>query len=149
MDNARLALAVLLSPTLDENFTVVDDLNGGAGAAAVLADVRDDGGAANPDLRAADEALRAAEQDVRLARSAFFPTSWSTRCTASRRTSSRLHSRIAAQPELGVAAESGILRHRQPDGAGVGLGRAAQQAASEPDARAPGADRRSARRSGS
>ena len=27
MDNARLALAVMLSPTLNENITVVDDLS--------------------------------------------------------------------------------------------------------------------------
>ena len=34
-----------------------------------------------------------------------------------------LHSRVAAQPELGVAAEPRLLRDRQPDGAGLGLGR--------------------------
>src|SRR5262249_40224966 len=63
MDAARLALAVLVSPTLDENFTVVDDLTA-APPLPPFADVRAMAARANPDLRAAEEAMRAAEQDV-------------------------------------------------------------------------------------
>src|SRR5439155_27201911 len=66
MDVARLAVAVLLSPTLDENFTVVDDLGGGP-ALPPFADVRAMAERGNPDVRAASEALRAAAQDVRAA----------------------------------------------------------------------------------
>ena len=73
MDAARLALAVLLSPTLDENFTVVDDLGGGP-ALPPFADVRAMAERGNPDVRAASEALRAAAQDVRAAKNAFYPS---------------------------------------------------------------------------
>ncbi len=57
MDNARLALAVLLSPTLDENFSVVDDLQA-APALPPFGDVRTMAERDNPDLRLAGEALQ-------------------------------------------------------------------------------------------
>ncbi len=44
MENARLLLAVLLFPTFNENFTVVDDLRA-APALPPFAEVRDAGGA--------------------------------------------------------------------------------------------------------
>jgi outer membrane protein len=73
MDGSRLALAVMLFPTFNENFTVVDDLNA-TPALPPFVDVRAMAERGNPDLRAADEALRAANQDVRLARNAFLPS---------------------------------------------------------------------------
>jgi len=72
IDAARLALAVLVSPTLDENFTVVDDLIT-APALPPFADVRAMAERDNPEIRAASEALRAAEQDIRVAHNAFYP----------------------------------------------------------------------------
>jgi len=73
MENARLGLAVLLSPKLDENFTVVDDLDT-APTLPGFADVRDMAARSNPDLRAAVEALRVARADVSAARQSFMPT---------------------------------------------------------------------------
>ena len=73
MDSARLALAVLLSPTLDENFTVVDDLIT-APPLPPFAEVRAMAERGNPDVRAASEALRAAEQDVRVSRNGLYPS---------------------------------------------------------------------------
>src|SRR5439155_956843 len=101
MDTARLTLAVLLSPTLDENFTVVDDLNA-APALPPFPDVRNMAAQGNPDLRAADEALRAAEQDVRGARNAFLPSIIVDAVYGIEANEFALHSRIAAHPELVV-----------------------------------------------
>jgi outer membrane protein TolC len=108
MDNARIVLAVLVSPTLDENFTVVDDLNA-APALPPFADVREMAARANPDVRAADEALRAAEQDIRIARSAFYPNLLVDAVYGIEANEFALHSRIAAQPELGVLPNLGYF----------------------------------------
>ncbi len=73
MEQARLALAVLLFPNFNENFTVVDDLE----AEPVLpsfSEVQAMAQRENPDLRAAVAALRQARLDVSAARAAFLPT---------------------------------------------------------------------------
>src|SRR5215813_13889916 len=59
IDNARLALAVLIFPTLNENFTVVDDLSVSP-ALPPFPDVRSMAERGNPDLQAATAALRVA-----------------------------------------------------------------------------------------
>jgi len=66
-------LAVLIFPSLDQNFTVVDD-PGSAPALPPFAEAQAMAEKGNPDLRAADQALRAASQDVSSARNAFFPS---------------------------------------------------------------------------
>lgn len=73
MANARLDLAVLLFPALNQNFTVVDDL-AQAPALVPFADARTLALRANPDLKAAMEALREAGSDVSAARQSFLPT---------------------------------------------------------------------------
>lgn len=108
MDNARLALAVLLFPTLNENFSVVDDLNA-APALPPFPDVQAMVERGNPDLRAANEALRAAHQDVRVAHHAFFPTVLVDGVYGIEANEFALHSRIAAQPELGVLPNLGYF----------------------------------------
>ncbi len=73
MENARLDLAVLLFPTLNENFTVVDDLD----SAQVLpgfAEIEAMAGKENPDLRMANETLRQSNLDVSAAKTAFLPS---------------------------------------------------------------------------
>ena len=73
MDHAHLALAVLISPVLDENFTTVDDLD----TPPVLPSLGEiDGMAehANPYIRSAMAALKQAKIDVSIARAGFFPT---------------------------------------------------------------------------
>ena len=59
MDNARLDLAVLLFRDFDQNFTVVDDLNL-APALPAFTEIQTMAERENPDLRAANAALRAA-----------------------------------------------------------------------------------------
>jgi outer membrane protein TolC len=108
MDAARLGLAVLLFPTLNENFTVVDDLT----AAPVLppfADIRAMAGRGNPDVQAADEALRAAGHDVRAAKNAFLPSVVVDAVYGIEANEFALHSAIAAQPELGVLPNLGYF----------------------------------------
>jgi outer membrane protein TolC len=73
MENARLSLAVLIFPALDQNFTVVDD-PGSAPALPAFAEAQAMAERNNPDLRAADQTLRAASQDVSAAKNAFFPS---------------------------------------------------------------------------
>jgi outer membrane protein len=73
MNDARLGLAVLTFPELNENFTVVDDLDEGP----ALPPFDEAQGLAmrnNPELKAALETLHAAELDVSAARYSFLPT---------------------------------------------------------------------------
>jgi outer membrane protein TolC len=72
MEDARLDLSVLIFPTLDENFTAVDDLEAPRplptfGEAQQLA------GQMNPDIRVATETLRQATLGVTGAKTAFLP----------------------------------------------------------------------------
>jgi outer membrane protein TolC len=73
LDSAKLNLAVLLFPSLNVNFTVVDDLDAQQ-AMPPFADVRALAEKRNPDLRAAMETQKQAEYDVTTAKAAFLPT---------------------------------------------------------------------------
>lgn len=108
IDAARLALAVLISPSLDEHFTIVDDLHS-APPLPPFADVRAMAARDNPDLRAADESLKAASADVRMARAAFYPSLLVEGVYGIEANEFALHSRIAAQPELGVLPNLGYM----------------------------------------
>jgi outer membrane protein TolC len=73
MENARLDLAVLLFPTLNENFTVVDDLDWGA-ALPPFAEIQRLAEKENPQLRVAMETVRQADLEVFAAKAAFLPS---------------------------------------------------------------------------
>jgi outer membrane protein len=73
MEDARLSLAVLLFPTLNENFSIVDDLAIPASLPA-FAEMQTMASKENPDLRAAMETLHQADQDVAAAKGAFLPS---------------------------------------------------------------------------
>lgn len=73
MADARLNLAVLLFPTLDQNFTAVDDLDQ-APPLPSFEEARALAGKANPDLRAAIDTLRESSLEVSAARNSFLPT---------------------------------------------------------------------------
>ena len=106
MDNARLALAVLLFPAFNENFSVVDDMQSGP-ALPPFADIRSMAEHENPDLRAAGELLRATGADVQLARNAFLPNLLVEGVYGIEANQFALHSAVAAQPELGVLPNLG------------------------------------------
>jgi outer membrane protein TolC len=73
MDNARLDLAVLISPNFEQNFQVVDNLDT-APPLPPFAEIQAMAMRENPDVRAATEAVRGANLDVTLARQAYLPT---------------------------------------------------------------------------
>lgn len=73
MENARLGLAVLIFPTLNENFSVVDDLDQ-APALPSFVDAQNMVARSNPGLRVAMESLREANLDVSAARNSFLPS---------------------------------------------------------------------------
>ena len=100
MDNARLALAVLLFPTLNENFTVVDDL-ATVPPLPTFNDVRQMAVRNNPDVAAADAALRAAGHDVDIARNAFYPTLSIEGVYGIEANQFALHSIVVDRPEIG------------------------------------------------
>lgn len=108
MESRRLQLAVLLFPTLNQNFTVVDDL-AAAPALPPFSEARSMAEHENPDLRAASLALRVAEQDVRGARNAFLPTATVDADYGIEANEFALHSRVAADPELGVLPNLGYF----------------------------------------
>jgi outer membrane protein TolC len=73
LETARLNLAVLLSPTLNENFTVTDDLDSSA-PLPLFPEVQSMAARQNLDLRVAVEALRQSDLDVTAAKTAFMPS---------------------------------------------------------------------------
>jgi outer membrane protein TolC len=73
MENARLDLAVLLFSTLNENFSVVDDLDSPQ-ALPPFPEIQGMAEHENPDLRIAAETMKEAELDVSAAKGAFLPS---------------------------------------------------------------------------
>ena len=108
MDNARLALGVMLFPSLDQNFTVVDDL-AGAPQLPAFTDVQAMAEKNNPDLRAADETLRAAGQDVAAARNALLPSLVFDGVYGIEANHLGLHSVVDANPEYGSLPTPGYF----------------------------------------
>ena len=108
MARAHLALAVLLSPVLDENFTTVDDL-GNPPALPSLDQVDRMAERANPYIRSAMAALKQANVDVSIARAGFFPTFTLDADYGIEANAFALHSTVAAFPEKGVLPNLGYF----------------------------------------
>ena len=107
-ENARLQLAVVLFPSMDQAFTLDDDLSV-IPALPPFPEATALAGQANPDLRAATEALQVAHQDVRGARNAFLPTLVVDADYGIEANQFALHSRVSANPELGVLPNLGYF----------------------------------------
>jgi outer membrane protein TolC len=108
MENARLDLAVLLFPTLNENFSVVDDLDS-ATALPPFPEVQTMAGRENPDLRVAMESVREAELDVSAAKGAFLPTMSLEADYGIEANDFALHAVVKAHPELGYLPTMGYF----------------------------------------
>ncbi len=108
MDNARLDLAVLLFSDFNQNFTVVDDLTL-ASALPAFADVQTMAERENPDLRAANAALRAATLDVSIARQAFLPSLTADLAYGIEANAFALHSTVAAAVDKGPLPNLGYF----------------------------------------
>jgi len=108
MENARLSLAVLIFPTLNENFTVVDDLQ----TEKILPsfdEMRTMGEQSNPDLRAAMQAVRQAKLDVTAARTAFLPSLSIDTDYGIEANAFALRSRVSADPLKGRVPNLGYF----------------------------------------
>jgi outer membrane protein TolC len=100
IENARLNLAVLLSPTLDENFSVVDDLDS-AKSLPPFAELKTMAEKENPTLKAADAALSSASFAVRSAKSGLLPSVSIEANYGIDANAFALHSTRAAEPDAG------------------------------------------------
>jgi outer membrane protein len=100
MEDARLNLAVMLFPALNENFSVVDNLDS-AQALPVFPEVQTMAEKENPDLRVAVETLREAELDVTAAKTSFLPKLTIDADYGIEANEFALHSRAAAFPGPG------------------------------------------------
>ena len=128
MDNARLDLAVLLFRDFDQNFTVVDDLNL-APALPAFTEVQTMAERENPDLRAANAALRAASLDV-IDRAPGVPAIAHRRRGVRHRSQRlRLAQHGGGRSRERSSAEPGLLRDHLVERPGVGLGLQEQQGA--------------------
>lgn len=73
VENARLDLAVLIFPSLNENFSIVDDLDS-AQPLLGFSEAESLAGKQNADLRVASETVRQANLEVKAATAAFLPS---------------------------------------------------------------------------
>jgi outer membrane protein TolC len=107
-ERAHLALAVLLSPVLDENFTTVDDLDNPP-ALPSLEQVDGMAEQTNPYVRSAMAALKQANIDVSVARAGFFPTFTLDVDYGIEANAFALHSTVAAAQQKGVLPNLGYF----------------------------------------
>ncbi|MBV8069155.1 MAG: TolC family protein [Acidobacteriaceae bacterium] len=108
MNNAHLALAVMLSPTFDENFTAVDDMDH-LPALPPMLELRAQAARENQDIRAAVETLAQANADVSIARAGFFPTFSLDAVYGIEANALALHSAAAAAKQLGPLPNLGYF----------------------------------------
>jgi outer membrane protein len=108
MSSARLDLAVLVFPTFNENFTVVDDLDS-AVALPAFSEAERLAAHENPDLRAAMETLHASNLDVTSAKAAFLPAFYVDSVYGIEANAYALHSVSAADPRAGVLPNLGYF----------------------------------------
>lgn len=106
METARLSLGVLMFPSLNENFTVVDDLET-APALPSFDDVQKLAEHENPELRAANLAVRQANLDTRAARNALLPSLSVDLNYGIEANAFAVRSIAAATPEAGVLPNVG------------------------------------------
>ena len=108
MSKARLDLAVALSPSLDLNFNLVDDMDQPP-VLPPFSDVLAMAARQNQDVRMAAEALRQAHSDVTIARAGFFPTLSLDAVYGIEANAIALRAVDAAFPELGPVPTPGYF----------------------------------------
>jgi outer membrane protein TolC len=108
MENARLDLAVMLFPDFDQNFNLVDDL-ALTPALPALPEIQTMAERGNPDLKAANSALRGAGLDVTLARQAYLPSLTADFAYGIEANAFALNSTVAADPQKGPVPNLGFF----------------------------------------
>lgn len=100
MESARLDLAVLLFPTLNENFSIVDDLDS-AVALPTFTEAQKMAADKNPDVQVALQTLYQAKVGVQAARGAFLPSFFTDSVYGIEANDYALHSRNVEEPRSG------------------------------------------------
>lgn len=108
MESARLELAVLLFPTLNENFSIVDDLDS-AVALPTFAEAQKMAASKNPDLQVALQALYQAKVGVQAAKGAFLPAFFTDSVYGIEANNYALHSFNVEEPKAGVLPNLGYF----------------------------------------
>ncbi len=108
LEASRLDLAVLLFPALNENFTVVDDLDSPA-ALPEFSEAERMASHENPDLRVAMETLHQANLDVTSAKGAFLPSFFVDTDYGIEANEYALHSRNIEERSAGVLPNLGYF----------------------------------------
>lgn len=108
MENARLALAVMLFPNFNQNFNVVDDLDV-APPLPPLEEATRMAAAGNPEIRSAMAALDVAKYGVSEARAAFLPALSFDADYGIEANAFALRSRVAAYPQAGRVPNLGFF----------------------------------------
>lgn len=108
MENARLDLAVMLFRDFNQNFNLVDDL-ALAPTLPGLPEIQTMAQRENPDLKAANSALRGAGIDVTLARQAYLPSLTADFDYGIEANAFALHSTVAADPQKGPVPNLGFF----------------------------------------
>lgn len=108
MEAARLDLAVLLFPTLNENFSIVDDLDS-AVALPTFQETQKMAASKNPDLQAALQTLYQAKVAVQAAKGAFLPALFSDSVYGIEANAYALHSVNVEERKAGVVPNLGYF----------------------------------------
>jgi outer membrane protein TolC len=108
MESSRLDLAVVLFPTLSENFSIVDDMDS-AVAVPSFPEAERMAENKNPDLRVAVEALHQANLGVTAAKGAFLPSFFADTDYGIEANAYALHSRNVEEPHAGVLPNLGYF----------------------------------------
>ncbi len=108
MDTARLDLSVLLFKDFNQNFNVVDDLDTPQPLPA-MEEITAMAERENPDLRAANSAVKSAKLDVDIARQGYLPTLTADLAYGIEANAFALHSTVAAAPEKGSVPNLGYF----------------------------------------
>ena len=108
LEDARMNLAVMLFPTFNENFTVVDDMDSVQDLPA-FPQIQTLAEKENPDMRVAIETAHQAEFDVKSAKTAFLPTITLDTEYGIEANCFALHCARAAFPDTGVVPNLGYF----------------------------------------
>jgi outer membrane protein TolC len=108
MESARLDLAVVLFPQLNENFTVVDDLDSPLNLPE-FTEAQRMAGHENPDLKVAIETVNQANSDVTAAKGAFLPSFYTDSVYGIEANEFALHSRNVEDPKHQVLPNLGYF----------------------------------------
>lgn len=108
MESARMDLAVLAFPTLNENFSIVDDLDS-AVALPPFQEAQKMAASKNPDVEQAMQALYQAKVAVQAAKGAFLPAFYTDSIYGIEANAYALHSVNVEEPKAGVLPNLGYF----------------------------------------